>query len=90
MIYHKLKKKLIFKIIIYIILIILISFYFNKLKMNLDHRVYILNPYVHKKYNNIEITNYNIFNMTLILKNGKIVKYNIIKKYLIEKEIEKK
>lgn len=69
------------KFLYIIVVLILIATIAPKIIRVLDQRVLIISPYIHTKYNNKEIVNYNIFNMTLILKNGNSIKYNIIKKY---------
>ena len=76
--------------IILIICILFFSAYFAiDINNTLNNRVKILNPYVHEKYNNNEIINYNIFKMTLKLANGKNVDYLTVKQQLEINENDK-
>ena len=73
-----------------IICILFLSTYFAiDINNTLNNRVKILNSYVHEKYNNIEIVNYNIFKMTLKLANGKNVDYLTVKQQLEINENDK-
>jgi ATP-dependent RNA circularization protein (DNA/RNA ligase family) len=66
------------KILIISLIFILSSIFIIDINNILNKRVSMMNPYIHKKYNNIEIINYNIFDMSFKLANGKYVDYSLV------------